>query len=278
MTLLSILIPGKNDNFRENCEKVLNFNLNKTISNLNNLGLTDVEIVLCDWGSEKKIIENLPIRKYQNFKCVYVPPDIAKKYNGEANYSIVHPINTAFRHSIGKYVVFWDSDCYVPQTTIQNLYQFIQNMETNNDMSFYWASKWNISYDTYMSFNTYHELDNYLESNDATSRQIINTANFGGDGIAMLMNRELWQDSTGFWEILIYWGWQDIEFHDRLKTKYNFGGDLENYNMKFYHLFEPINNKASNKLTSPLARSENFQANDESWGLNNEKLEIIKFI
>lgn len=53
--LLSILIPGKNDCFRENGTKTLQLNLQKTISNLKRLGKNDIEVVLCDWGSEKRL-------------------------------------------------------------------------------------------------------------------------------------------------------------------------------------------------------------------------------
>lgn len=51
--LLSILIPGKNDNFRYNGSKTLELNLNQTIDNMLKLGADDIELVLCDWGSEK---------------------------------------------------------------------------------------------------------------------------------------------------------------------------------------------------------------------------------
>lgn len=273
--LLSILIPGKNDNFREGSSKVLEFNLKKTLDNINNFDTNDIELVLCDWGSNNKIVQSFDLKTSAYFKCVYVHPDIAKKYNGAANYSIVHPVNTAFRHSIGKYVIFWDSDAYITTATFNALYQFVKNMEASNDMSFYWGSRYNVPFSTYNQFTEYEELDYFLSHNIITSHDKISVNHFSGTGISLLMNRELWQNSTGWYEKLIYWGWQDTEFHHRLMTKYRFGGDLEDHNMKFYHLIEKPNNKISNKIENPWDRPYKFEANDASWGLFNEKIEII---
>lgn len=275
--LLSILIPGKNDNFRESSKKVLEFNLNKTISNIENINTKNIEIVLCDWGSEDKIVDSLNIKKSQNLKCVYVSPDITKKYNGIGSYSIVHPINTAFRNSSGKYVIFWDSDCYVTSKSFYKLYDFIQKMDLNKDMSFYWGSRYNISYNIYNKFDNYQELDYFLQYNTIYNHNKISVTNFRGTAISLLMNRELWENSTGWDEQLIYWGWQDIELHHRLLQRYKFGGDLEDYNIDFYHLIEKQNNKVSNKKINPWFNSPKFQANNQDWGLANEQLKIITY-
>lgn len=276
--LLSILIPGKNDDFRINTKKVLELNLNQIITNITSLNIEDVELVLCDWGSEIKIIDSINLPKIKNFKCVYVEPYIAKKYSTGTSYSIVHPINTAFRHSSGKYVIFWDSDCYVPTLTFEKLYSFIKTMDKIEDMKFYWGSRYNILYSEYAMLN-HKELEIYINNNIINNHDKISINNFIGCSIALLMNRELWENSTGWWEKLVYWGWQDIEFHNRLLQKYQFGGDLEDHGIKFYHLLSEQSDCArSSRLTNPQINSVKFKANSDSWGLKEEKLQIINSI
>jgi hypothetical protein len=295
--LLSILVPGKNDNFRKSNSKVLKFNLEQTIHNIKDLGVDDVELVLCDWGSpkEKRIVDDIVKTKHINFKCVYVSPEIAQKYNGEWNYSIVHPINTAFRHSTGKYVIFWDSDCFHTLEDFKKLYEFVQNMDKTNDLKFYWGSRHHLPYSNYSNFDRPKELENYLINNlsnlkfNIEGTEMYNTGNipgmemggFYGNGISMLMNRMLWESSTGWFEELPYWGFQDVEFHNRLLQRYKHGGDLAKFGINFYHLLPNDNHMDFNNDKHPNMKmnkhhgSEKFEANPPSWGLSNEMLEVI---
>jgi predicted glycosyltransferase involved in capsule biosynthesis len=275
--LLSILIPGKNDQFRKNSHKTLQFNLEQIVSNIKTLGVNDIELILCDWGSDTKIIDDVCLYKDKNFKCVYVPSVVAQKYNGNGNYSIVHPINTAFRRSSGKYVIFWDSDCFVRYQDFVNLYKFVKHMDNTDDMAFYWGSRINLPYETYYNMINAKELSDYLEVTNAGVHEPLRKEYFEGTSISILMNRHLWEDSTGWFEKLIYWGWQDIEFHNRLCTKYKYGGDLYINSIKFYHLCDnsiTVNN--SHKFINPRLNSTEFKANPENWGLRDEILEIIQ--
>ena len=276
--LLSILVPGKNDNFRYNGSKTIEFNLSQTLDNIEQSKFKDIELVLCDWGSDEKIVDTIFTRKSKQFKCVYVPPDVAKKYNGQANYSIVHPINTAFRHSSGKYVCFWDSDCFVLQDSFVKLYEFVLQMEVIKDMQFYWGSRYHIPYENYNELQSNLELVEKIKNGiQVYHDKIAGGSKFRGASISLLMNREIWENSTGWYENLPYWGWQDIEFHHRLMKKYSYGGDLEDWGMKFFHLLQPSNGDGSkNKhLMNPSINATFFKANPPNWGLANEKLEII---
>ena len=269
--LLSILIPGKNDEHFNAFER-LSHNLKKTISNLEITNFKDVEVVLCDWGSEVKITDKLNIETNSNFKCVYVDPSITQKYNREAKYSIVHPINTAFKNSTGKYVIFWDSDCFVTLKDFISLYNFVKKMDQENDMSFYWGSRYHIPYEVHNNASDITEIENYLDTTDLSliPHDKIDCNNFMGMSISILMNRELWETSTGWWEELVYWGWQDIEFHSRLRQRYNFNGDLEDHGINFFHLNH--HGVTVIRHTNHHMNSSVFEANGEVWGLSNEQL------
>lgn len=272
--LLSFLIPGKNSSDYYGAFDRLKLCLSKHLANISNPNYTDVEIILADWGSETKIIDALQITTTEQFKCIYVSPETTKKYNKESEYSIPHPINTACRHSRGKYVVFCDCDVYVTTETFARVVDFVRNMRKTNDKSFYWSSRYHIPMDIHSSKTDFNEMDGYLSSLDLETipHDKINTGFFQGCSSALLMDKELWIDSTGFWEVLNYWGWQDIEFHHRLATKYKFGGDIENLGMPFFHLAHPSN---PNRKTSPQIMSNQFQANGLNWGLSNEEVKLL---
>ena len=271
--LLSIIIPGKNDDYIYAIDR-LGLNLNKTLSNINNHHKGDIEVVLCDWGSEIKITEKFNLTTSKNFTCVYVPSDIAFKYNRGANYSIVHPINTAFRRSKGKYAIWWDSDCYVKTEDFIKLYEFVKVMDETDDKKFYQGPRRHIPPEVFLGVKDYSIIDSFLEANSSDSlvKDFVDDNNFLGCCISMLMNRELWEKSTGWWEELTYWGWQDIEFHRRLMTKYNYGGSLDKKGINFHHFNHHPFTPPQKFSNPPHVAAYRFEANDENWGLVNENL------
>ena len=290
--LLSILIGGKNDNYAADSTgkggvcKRLQLTLNKTLDNIKRLGVDDVEVVVCDWGSNNKISEELVSERHPLMKFVYVSPDITKKYNNGSGYSIVHPYNVSFRHSTGKYVVFWDSDCFMPFEHFKSVYEFAKKLDAANDKKFYWGSRFHIPRSAYVDADTFSDVDAFLadcvidtsQSNRTPSDKIlrhdkINLQNFGGCAMALLMHRDLGEDSTCWWEELQFWGWQDIELHHRLNRKYIFGGDMEEMGMLFFHLDH--HEAPPHPFMNQHKVSTRFRANGENWGLANEKLEVI---
>ena len=300
--LLSILIGGKNDNYAADSNgrggvcKRLELTLNKMIDNLRRLGKDDIEVIVCDWGSDSKISDSLVKERHPNIKFVYVSPDIAKKYNGRASYSIVHPYNVSFRHSKGEYVIFWDSDCFMPYEEIENLYNFAKGLSDRKEKKFYQGSRFHIPRSGYVDALSYKDVDEFLKTcvvdtkttlrptNDADNfvndhllrHNKVNVDAFQGTAMATLLHRDIAEDSTCWWEELSYWGWQDVEFHIRLNRKYICGGDMEDFGIKFFHLYhyEPFEGKEQ-PIMNEYLMPQKFNANHKDWGLVNETLEII---
>jgi len=289
--LLSILVGGKNDNYAADSNgkggvcKRLELTLNKTIDNLKRLGKTDVEVVVCDWGSESRIADSLLKEKHPQVKFVYVSPDICKKYNNGSSYSIVHPYNVSFQNSTGEYVVFWDSDCFMPFEHFKKVYEFAQKLKETKDKKFYWGSRFHIPRSAYVDANGFEDVDTFLEDcvidpsqpNKTPSDKIlrhdkINLQNFGGCAMALMMPRSIGEDSTCWWEELQFWGWQDIELHHRLNRKYIFGGDIEELGIFFFHLDH--HEAPPHPFFNEHKVSKAFKANGTVWGLSNEKLEV----
>lgn len=280
--LLSILIIGKNDNYgcdsdgKGGVKKRLELSLNKTIDNLNKLNVDDVEVVLCDWGSDDQISKNLIHDKCKNFKCVYVPKDVCLKYN--KYFSISHAYNTAYKNSTGKYVIFWDSDCFVDMDSFFQLYKFVKEINTQNiDNVFWWCSRRHIPREGYIDYSRFDEVDSYIDKNPSSIHwEKIDTSQFGGCAIALLLSRKIANESSCWYEELPNWGWQDIELHRRLITKYRCDKDLSLYGIKMYHLYH--HDVDHRKEQNPRLNSNTFHANFENWGLSGEQLQITTLI
>ena len=279
--LLSILIQGKNDNYGADnhgnggvsCR--LKLSVNKLIDNLYKLNKTDIEIVLCDWGSEDKISKTLVDIPHKQFKTVYVPQEIGKKYTGSANYSIPHAYNVSFKNSTGKYAVFWDSDCFMRYDDFKKLYEFVEGLNESNDNCFYWGSRYHVPRSEYLNTKDFKQIDKYLDvlqNRQSLRHDKINTQRFFGCAMSLLLNREMGEKSTCWWEQLPHWGWQDIELHRRLSSAYTCGGDLEDYGINFYHLDHHDNHNP--QFSNGHMCSSKLDANGEVWGLMNERLEI----
>ena len=280
--LLSILIQGKNDNYGADtngkggvCQR-LKLGLNKLADNINRLNKKDIEIVLCDWGSEKKIVTDLLTVKCPQLKCVYVSPEVGKKYSKEASYSISHAYNVAFRHSSGEYRIFWDSDCYIRYEDMVRLYEFVVLLKTSNIQdTFFWGSRYHVPRSIWNECKDFQEIDNFFINGDISEfrHDKINLDRFDGRAMALLLHKDMGYDSTCWWEELPYWGWQDIEIHHRLASRYRVGVDLEDHDIPFFHLDH--HDSKQQKLINQYVVPKYFNANNSNWGLLEENLEIL---
>jgi predicted glycosyltransferase involved in capsule biosynthesis len=280
--LLSILIQGKNDKYGSDTsgnggvDQRLRLTLNQLVSNVKKLNKNDIEIVLCDWGSDKKIVDHLLEDKPSFFKCVYVDHETGKKYSKKANYSISHAYNVAFRHSSGEYVIYWDSDCWIRYEDLERLYNFVK--ELNNQKiynQYYWGSRYHVPREIWNDADSYKNLIPYFDNINLLSikHDKIFLNGFDGRAMALLIHKDMAISSTGWWEELPYWGVQDIEFNDRLSRIYTLAGDLEDIGIVFFHLNH--HDHYDVQFMNANMRCSNFAANDENWGLRNEKLNII---
>ena len=268
--MISIIMQCKNDNYLGNFMQRFEICIRKQIENIKELGITnDIQIVLTDWGSEIKLIDSMNI-DFSLIKYIYVSPEIANKYNGDAKYSYVHPINVSARNSDGDIILWGDSDGFLPIESLKLIYELSKDNEKNS--KFYWGSRYHIDLNDYVN-SSISDIDSFIKNN-SNLRHDKWTASGGAAGI-YLLRRDMFFESTGFSEKLIYWGWQDIDFHNRLASRYVCGGDMEDIGVKIYHLehYEPnkrnVTTRANHQINYP------FKANPDNWGLFDEKLEII---
>jgi hypothetical protein len=285
--LLSILCQGRNDSYMGNFTWRLSTILNKHAENIAILGLeNEVELIVSDWGSESPLHLSLELNENARrfVKYLITPPETAAIYDRDAGFSIVHAINAIARRCQGKYILFSDSDVFLPMETMAKLMHFLRRGYFHSfDLrdSFFWASKFHIPNDFIADSPCRELVDEHIQRNWPNYvRETVDTENFLGCGVCLLMSRDMWFESTGWDERLIYMGWNDIDFTRRLLSKYRWD-DLENHGMSFFHLehyrdrFNPNYATESNKKWNAHVDPTTFAPNAPNWGLADHDLRFV---
>lgn len=284
---LSILCQGRNDSYMGNFTWRLSTVLNKHAENIILLGLeAKVELLVSDWGSEQPLYNVLELSEHARKLVRYLvtPPEIARQYDKDAGFSVPHAINALARRSHGRYVMFSDSDVYLPLETMAKLMYYLDlgyfhSFNVRN--SFFWASKYHIPND-YIADSPYREhLEQHIMQHGYSYlHEKVDTKNFMGCGVCLLMSRDMWFESTGWDERLIYMGWNDIDFTKRLMFKYRWD-DLESHGMTFYHLehyrdrFNPNYAHENKKKLNPYNEPTTISPNPSNWGLADHALSFV---
>lgn len=279
---LSIITTGKNDSYAINFNQRLKNCLSKLINNIERLDIRDYEIILVDWGSDNnsRLSDVLDI-KSNNLKFLYVNEEICKKYSPDSDFSFVHSANSGFRVSSGKYILFIDGDVYMPFESFNTLYNLINHEKEN---VFYWGSRYHLPFEKHYNVDDFNIIDNEIENHESDWKhdKVNLSGGFIGTAGALLLSRNICEESTCYYEALNKWGFLDIEINSRLVSKYQCDGDLEDNGIKLFHLDHHNINGQKNWGGKNTGYNEHtyagkFTANDvENWGLINENLEIYQ--
>lgn len=282
--LLSIITHHRNEHYLGDSLWRMQTCFNKLAHGLTTLGTTDVEIVCCDWGSHIPLKDVLMLSSdlANRLHWVVVDGRTARQADADSEYSAVHATNVAVRHCSGDYLLYLDIDVYVPEQTMRILLDclragYLDGYNLRN--AFFWGSRYHVPKEFVDSRPSQPELDAYISQYVSTFKyDIVNKYDFAGAATALLVTREMWYAMHGADERLRYWGWSDIDIHRRLCMRYAFGGDLEAYGMRFYHLehyatrnLSVENPRRVNEMINPTQ----FEVNDENWGLNGCSVQII---
>jgi predicted glycosyltransferase involved in capsule biosynthesis len=285
-TNLTLIAPGRNDNYCGNFVQRLEKNVNKICDNLSKLDVKNVKVLVADWGSpdNDRLSDVLNIKDYSHVEFLHVPLSVTSKI---ADFSGPHIWNTAFRRTSSDYVMFLEGDTYIPFESFKKLIEIVEN----NQIKCAWGSRYQIPYDIHSNCETYEDLDNkiseWFEIKDhVTTNQYgwkisggwihnkINIAeNNPGGATSLLIHRDIYSDARGSFEALTGWGWSDIELHNRLLSKYSFDPDLEDFGI-IQFTQESTSQGFGGQIhgLNPQHNSPTFQANDENWGLGDINL------
>ncbi len=285
--VLSILCPGRNDSYRGNLAWRLSTILNKHAENITILGLEkQVELIVSDWGSASPLHNVLELTENARrlVKYLITPAAITSLYDKDAGFSLPHALNSVARRANGRYVMFSDSDVYLPTDTMAKLLYYLKRGYIHSFPmrdSFFWASKYHIPYD-FIANSPYREhLEEHTRRNlNSYVHEAVNREEFMGSGVCLLMRREMWLECTGWDERLIYRGWNDIDFTRRLLFKYRWD-DLGNHGLTFFHLehygdgCRPGYALENKRGLNPRIEPTTLAPNPPNWGLADHDLTFV---
>lgn len=270
---LSIITCGKNDGYAGNFLKRLQLNLDKLNDNIKKLNVSDIEIIVVDWGSEIRLSDVLNTNNFEFIKFLHIPIDIGNVYSPDSSFSIVHSFNAGFLRSKGDYIFFIDGDSYVPYESFKKIYDLINN---TGHYTFYWASRYHLPHEIHSSVSDILELDNVIENfefyKNNWPHEKVDLGHFQGAAMGLLLDRNICDETSLYYEKLNRWGWLDIEIHNRISRNYRCLGDLEDLGFPFFHLDHHQIQKTGNNGINPTISSVSFRANDNNWGLKYENL------
>lgn len=278
--ILSIITSGKNDGYGMNFLERLEFNLEKLNNNIDKLSISDVEIILVDWASDKKISDTLIPSNHKFTKFIYVNQEIASRVSPDNSFSHVHSLNAGFRKSLGEFIFFIDGDSYIPLDSFKKVYETCKEHKSKNTSAYYWASRYHIPFEIHSNSKSMDEIDysinEWLNKNKTGWAHDKINLNEVQAPMGLLLSRQTVEETTGYYEKLNKWGFIEIEYSRRLKNN-KCDGDLENSETYFFHLdHHKVATQGKDKKANEHMSSNNYNANNENWGLINEKLEVYK--
>ena len=237
--LISLVISGRNDGFVGDYEWRIQTAFDYLASNLKKLGrLEAVELVFMDWGSEIPLYSKLSlgddakrlIRFYQ------VPVKVGNALGRDSSFPGVLAINAAARRSFGQWIGLTDGDILFTQEFLVGLFDFLEGKKTFNKNpaeTLISGFRRHIPWLWMKNRPKIEEIDWAIHRLD-WAMPTDSKKGFGGAGLIM-MHRELWQESGGYDERLIYFGWADIELSERITGKYSWM-DMRDLNLYLFHM------------------------------------------
>jgi hypothetical protein len=256
--------------------------------------LEKLEIIVSDWGSKVPLSEVLSLvpEAEGRVRFIHIPQKLAQKKQKDSKFPEVIALNAAARRATGAYIGRIDNDTIVGKefyTKFENCIDNKQKLWFEPEDVFMFVERRSIPYR--ISHNSFPLLyiENYLKR--FGERLKIESAREWGlpfwwspVGI-MIFHRKIWNNSGGYDEKLIYWGWMEGDLALRLAKQHHLIDFKDLVGNHLYHLehysnlidYKDRNGPATpRKKNSPIFDNLNYSVNDENWGLFN--FDIKKFI
>ena len=128
---LSIVITARNDNYIDHFINRLEFSINYFLYNADKLRLLkNIEFVVVDWGSEKKIIKDFSvIKKSYRDNIVFIElnknESLKHSRNVLGGFFTEKAVNLGIANSSGNYVLVTQHDTIFSISSIRNIFSII---------------------------------------------------------------------------------------------------------------------------------------------------------
>jgi len=284
---LSLVLCSRNDaymgNSRWRLETTLNY-IGAVVAAMD--APADVEIVVTDWGSAAplKDVVVLDPRAQAITTFVTVPPELAASLQQDSPFAEVLAINAAARRARGTYIGRIDQDTLVGRQFLERCLDWARQRQLPTgapmDRVLLFSCRRGIPFRFADACPPVSEVSRLITW--FGSRLPLESAPVfyhGGVGV-WLLHRDLWNESGGYDERMIYMNDMEIDMADRLQARYPIvdlgplvGYDF--YHLDHYHPALPRTSSAHRRVNAQSPRdSRGLCPSGSGWGLANVTLDV----
>ena len=126
---ITIVIPTRNENFKDNFTSIVNFKINYSVTKIYQLKLQNIfEILIVDWSSEKRLNKEIFIPKKfrKNIKIVFVNKKSFKKKQ-ISRFNVSEAQNFGLNLTKTQYCFLAHADQIYPKSFFLNLTHYVKN-------------------------------------------------------------------------------------------------------------------------------------------------------
>ena len=279
--LLTIVIPARNDNYKENFKNRLSNSVNYISKKTHELKYSNLtEIIIVDWNSENPIENDLFLinEAIQICRFVNINPTLASKIMPPGKvFNLPCAINAGIRRIESKFAMFLTSDMVLSEYALKNLYEVLLGktdvpFDLYNQISL--ISTKSLPFDpTLLSMNLY-DIDDIICRNGPELRDVCKDLPGTGLGTIPLMSKQMWFKFRGFNEKWIHYGWHEEDITLRVTQEFPWK-NLSFLGIHALDIQEPLSNKDIRQTVNPHKTPFNIVPNDENWGLGNHKINKV---
>ena len=279
--LLTIVVIGRNDNYRGNFKNRLENSINYNCKNIDDLGYgSKVEMLLVDWNSEIPIQNDLILNESALRICrfININPSLARKVmKPNKVFHLPCAINVGIRRSESQFLFPLSADMIISKYALKNLYElFVGKTEVpfNINKQFLFIPTKRLPFDNSIMNMNHDDLNRIIYRNGPELNNYLQDLPGTGLGQITAMSQSMWIEFRGFDEKWIDMCWHEEDIAFRVTQKYSWSS-LSFLGIHAIDISEPESHEDINQVINPDIIPFNPIPNDENWGLGQYELEKV---
>lgn len=259
--------------------------LNYLAQQVAELGIeNEIEVLVTDWGSETPLRDALKLSqlaaKLTSF--IHVPKPLVDELQRDSPFAEVIALNAAARRAKGKYIGRIDQDTLVGKRFLK---AFRKRVQDGLPLAMGFANLKMINYRFVVQCPSLSNVKRFVDlfGNHLQTENSRSTGPYYFAGVGIwLLHRDLWFESGGYDERMIYMNAMETNMILRLLPKYEMEdlGRLSNYD--FYHLehYHPwaVRKSSTHRKVNPhlpFSQPDQLNPNGAGWGMRDYALEVL---
>lgn len=273
--ICSFIYPGRNDSYNPHFLHRLNYVLEFTAKNINELGLNHFfDLAVIDWGSDKKFRNELQlshngvelVKFYEISKEITLKEVVPKNF-----FHLTKIINAGIRNIDSKYILIASHDVIMSKVSILNLYNLLKNSTINQKLlenSFFQIQRFFLPNDLFDETPSFNYLSRWMNRSGFLLGDMGGT--IGGGVAATLASNNTWNSLAGFNEKFRGYGYSDTDLHSRVNMIMPYF-DSFRFGICMHKIPRGISLVRQNSIfnKNPSWTSFEHKVNDNNWGMAN---------